>query len=505
MDELIFKIVGAIQSAIDAREPMAAGRSRRVAEYAVRIGKALGFDEEHLKKLRLAALLQDVGKIGIPDSILSKPGPLTENEVEIIRKHVIWSEKYLSEVDEIKEILPWIAHHHERWDGRGYPSGLKGEEIPLEARILAISDSLEAMTANRIYRKAIPWPKVREILKEGAGKQWDPNIVEVALKIFDKPIEMEESIGSEEAKILEQIRLESSLAQWRLLLLYEIANIIRSSSDFEEIVTRALITLHDNMGYRYLGIFVANEVGNFVPFAVLGIDLGSEEISEVQDPEALSEKIIESIRRRAPDVANEIVIPIYSGERVVGAIYVGKDKEQPFDPDDIRFFETTASYLSSLLWFTPSVSFRPIVIEPSTGLYHFSSIVYRLKLKERFTLAYIEILGLDEVTGRYGEGISKIIRREFVNEMKKAIGRDEILSSIGDNELILVSYEKSPSELVKFLNWFSRHVSGMSIKIGVDMLPLPGFRYGVAEYDGKEGVTDLNKLIEEAKKKVHKD
>ncbi len=503
MDQLIFKIVGAIQSAIDAREPMAAGRSKRVAEYAVRIGKAMGFDNEHLEKLRLAALLQDVGKIGIPDSILSKPGPLTEEEVEIIRKHVIWSEQYLSKVEELKDILLWIAHHHERWDGRGYPAGLKGEEIPLEARILSVADSLEAMTASRVYRKAIPWPKVRSILKEGAGKQWDPKIVDVALKIFDRPIESEEAISPEEARVLEQIRLESSLAQWRLLLLYEIANIIRSSSDFEEIITRALITLHDNMGYKPLGIFIANEIGDFVPFAVLGVQMEQGEILETQDPQTLSEKIVEAIRRKAKNVANELVIPIHSADRVVGAIYVGKQETQPFDPDDIRFFETVASYLSSLLWFTPSVSFRPIVIEPSTGLYHFSSVAYRLKLKEKFALAYIQILGLDEISRRYGEGISRIMRREFVGEMKKGIGREEFLSSIGDNELIFISYTKNEPEVEKFLSWFSQRISGMSVKIGVDMLPLPNFVYGVVEYSGdKNEISDLDALIETARKKA---
>ncbi len=502
MDELIFKIVGAIQAAIDAREPMAAGRSNRVAEYAVRIGKALGFKPEHLEKLRLAALLQDVGKIGIPDSILSKPGPLTEEEVKIIRKHVVLSEKYLSEVEELKEILPWIAHHHERWDGRGYPYGLKGEEIPLEARILSVADSLEAMTANRIYRKAIPWPKVRKILRDGAGKQWDPKIVEVALKIFKRPIETGMSSSPEEAQILEQIRMESSLAQWRLLVLYEIANIIRNSSDFEEIITRSLITLHDNMGYEYLGIFVMNEVGNFIPFAVLGVELEGEEVVHTDDPDKLSDKIIEAMRKKAPDVAREIVIPINSGNRVVGAIYIGKNDDQPFDPDDIRFFETTASYLSSLLWFTPSVSFRPILIEPSTGLYHFSSITYRIKMRERFSTVYIRIFGLDDVATRYGEGISRIVRREFVGEMKRSITRDDILASIGKDELVLVS-EKSPKELEKFMKWFKKHTSGMSVKVGVDMLPLPDFKYGIVEFrPSDEKSPDFNEIVRLAKEKA---
>ncbi len=497
MDKLVFEIVAAIQSAIDAREPMAAGRSTRVAEYAVKIGKALGFKKEHLEKLRLAALLQDVGKIGMPDSILSKPGPLTEEEVKVIRKHVVLSEKYLSEVKELKEILPWITHHHERWDGRGYPAGLKGEEIPLEARILAVADSLEAMTANRVYRKAIPWPKVKEILRDGAGKQWNPEIVKIALKVFKRPIDTG-IVTPEESRVLEQIRMESSLAQWRLLVLYEIANIIRNSSDFEEIITRSLLTLHDNMGYEYLGIFVVNEVGNFIPFAVLGVEPEGGEITYTQDSEKLAEKIIESIRKQNTNIAREIVIPISSGTHVVGAIYVGKSDTQPFDPDDIRFFETAASYLSSLLWFTPSVSFRPILIEPSTGLYHLSSVSYRIKMREKFSVAYMRIKGLDEVALRYGEGISKIVRREFVNEMKRTITRSDILTSIGQDELILVS-EKSKSELERFLEWFKKHTSGMMVKVGVDMLPLPDFKYGVVEFNPEEDKQiDFNALVQKA-------
>jgi HD-GYP domain-containing protein (c-di-GMP phosphodiesterase class II) len=129
-------------------------------------------------------MLHDIGKIGIPDQILLKPGPLDMNEMELIKRHVDIGYEICKQMRTLKGALDIIRHHHERWDGNGYPDGLREENIPLPARIVSVADSFDAMVSNRPYRIAYSKDKAMEILKKGAGEQWDPEVVEVALDLI---------------------------------------------------------------------------------------------------------------------------------------------------------------------------------------------------------------------------------------------------------------------------------------------------------------------------------
>lgn len=178
LKETLFGIVQCLSTAIDAKDPYTCGHSERVARIAVRLGEAMSLSRGETSDLYLAGLLHDVGKIGIRDEVLRKTGPLTDEEEEHIREHPIIGERIISNVTRLAYLRPGVRGHHERWDGLGYPDGLAGEAIPPIARILAVADSCDAMMSARRYRPALPAGQIEAMLREGAGHQWDPEIVE---------------------------------------------------------------------------------------------------------------------------------------------------------------------------------------------------------------------------------------------------------------------------------------------------------------------------------------
>ncbi|MDT8898339.1 HD domain-containing phosphohydrolase [Thermanaerothrix sp. 4228-RoL] len=168
--------------ALDLRDKETEGHTQRVTELALRLARALGLGGEALVHLRRGALLHDIGKMGVPDRILHKPGPLTEEEWALMRQHPVLAYEMLSRVEYLRPALDIPYCHHEKWDGTGYPRGLKGEEIPLAARIFAVVDVWDALTSDRPYRGA--WTREQAIayLREQAGKHFDPHIVEIFLR-----------------------------------------------------------------------------------------------------------------------------------------------------------------------------------------------------------------------------------------------------------------------------------------------------------------------------------
>ncbi len=183
--ELFEGIVRALTSAIDAKDPCTCGHSDRVARVAVRLAEELGCDTQTMDTMYLAGLLHDVGKIGIDDSVLRKPGKLSDEEYEHIKRHSEIGHRILRDLSKLDSVLPVVLHHHESWDGSGYPEKLIAERIPLSARIVAVADAFDAMGSDRPYRKGMPDEKIDDIFRTGAGRQWDPNVVDAFFYVRD--------------------------------------------------------------------------------------------------------------------------------------------------------------------------------------------------------------------------------------------------------------------------------------------------------------------------------
>lgn len=180
------QIVQTLVKTIDAKDSYTNGHSARVAQYSLMLAKRMDFSSEELGRLEYTALLHDVGKIGVSDAILNKKGKLTDEEYAIIKEHANMGAQILSNITELPDVAVGARYHHERYDGNGYPAGLKGEEIPLFARIIAVADSYDAMTSKRSYRAALPQHLVREEISKGIGTQFDPRIAKLMLMIMDE-------------------------------------------------------------------------------------------------------------------------------------------------------------------------------------------------------------------------------------------------------------------------------------------------------------------------------
>ncbi|TWT88909.1 Cyclic di-GMP phosphodiesterase response regulator RpfG [Pseudobythopirellula maris] len=184
-EDLLVGVVRSLVSAIEAKDSYTRGHSDRVARYAQRIAQQMGYDQPALDKIYLTGLLHDVGKIGVGDAVLSKPSKLTDEEYDEIKLHPDFGWNILHGLEQLRHVLPGVLHHHERHDGAGYPDGLREDETPLDARILAVADAYDAMTSSRSYRAGMTDERAVDILKEGRGTQWDPEVVNAMLEAHD--------------------------------------------------------------------------------------------------------------------------------------------------------------------------------------------------------------------------------------------------------------------------------------------------------------------------------
>ena len=199
-EELFIQVVESLATAIDAKDTYTNGHSVRVAEYSKEIAKRYGYDEEKQDAVFMMGLLHDVGKIGVPDSVINKPDRLTDEEFALIKTHPEVGARILSNIKKMPRLADGARWHHERYDGRGYPDGLAGTDIPEEARIIAVADAYDAMTSNRSYRRSLSQEVVRGEIEKSKGTQFDPQFADIMISMIDEDTgyRMRDSIPEDE-------------------------------------------------------------------------------------------------------------------------------------------------------------------------------------------------------------------------------------------------------------------------------------------------------------------
>lgn len=185
---LMMGVLHSLTSAVDAKDPYTCGHSERVALLSRRLAREIGLPEQQIERIYMASILHDVGKIGVPEAVLHKTGKLTNEEFDQMKKHPQIGARILADIKQVEDLIPGVMHHHERFDGKGYPSRLSGENIPLMGRIICIADCFDAMTSNRTYRRALPLEVAMIELRRCAGTQFDPKLADAFLKIDPEEI-----------------------------------------------------------------------------------------------------------------------------------------------------------------------------------------------------------------------------------------------------------------------------------------------------------------------------
>ncbi|MCD6086679.1 MAG: GAF domain-containing protein [Candidatus Hydrothermae bacterium] len=364
LKKLSKQVVLSLSKAVELSDPYTRGHSERVAEYAVSIGKALGLEDEELETLEYAALLHDIGKVGVPYVILLKPGSLSISEWEIVKLHPVLSYMVLKNIFSFKKAADWVRYHHERFDGTGYPSGLKGEAIPLGSRIIAVADAFDALTTDRPYRSKLSTRDAKRVLREGAGIQWDPEIVKVALKVLKPKKEFYENPMLAE---LDQIRYRSTITFYRLPVLYSIISKFWEGMSLEEILDTTLWELLRSLRLEK-GLIQLVEKGELKVKASFGFTsqnlekLNSLSIADMEgilgigiNNMGIPAEYREFSRfADATDLKNLRVIvsvPIRSskGEPIYGYISIMSARDRKFTEEERKFLEAVADHLALII------------------------------------------------------------------------------------------------------------------------------------------------------------
>jgi diguanylate cyclase (GGDEF)-like protein/putative nucleotidyltransferase with HDIG domain len=338
IQKMTFQAITTIANTIDAKDEYTKGHSQRVSEYSYILAKELGLSEEETENIRNVALLHDIGKIGVPDSVLNKPGRLSDEEFEIMKSHPVVGADILKDIHLLKDLDVGAKYHHERYDGKGYPCGLKGEEIPYMARIIGVADAYDAMSSNRVYRKRFSNKKIMEEIEKGKGTQFDPAIADAFLKLLREerlknlsPDSVENNRRSEEKQ---EVSKMIELPEHHKMLIEEMADIKYVKEVEKDIVFSlktedgclVLIDIDDfgemNERYGYLRgdycLMVAAEVLRKTPYKVSRID-GDEflcfipYVSSVIEGEHLTLELMQKLRETFDDAEELKDVTISAG------------------------------------------------------------------------------------------------------------------------------------------------------------------------------------------------
>jgi diguanylate cyclase (GGDEF)-like protein/putative nucleotidyltransferase with HDIG domain len=498
--------VEALATAIDARDQMGIGHVRRTQIYAVGLGNILGLGEDEINALRTGALLHDIGKLAVPDHILSKPGRLTPAEMEKIKTHSLVGASILDKVGFPYPVVPTVKYHHEFWNGSGYPEGLRGTSIPLTARILSVADAYDTLRVARPYRHAVPHEEACNFLRSRAGSQFDPRIVDVFLrnlKIFETEIEAQQLVYETDSdavgvsnyidagaspSYVEQIKR----ANREVFALYSLARDFSSELNLDEILplftekiaelipfdTSAVYLLDENNEFAK-AVYVEGKnkaalvgktvkVGEGATGSVLKDGVPADSLDPSLDFESSQTELQTEYRAMAS-------IPLMADDKLLGAISLYSCEMSCYQDEHLRLLETVSRIAADAISksLEHAVTENYALTDPMTGLpnarslqMHFDKEVKRASRNEgSFQLLVLDLDGFKAVNDTHGHKAGDRMLKEIGAIVKSQLREYDFLSRYGGDEFVAIVPDTDSTDVMELARRIEEAVNGFSLVI----------------------------------------
>ncbi len=503
----------------ELRTPELLGHGYRVAEYTKKVSEAMGVYSDELYYI---AFLHDIGKIIIPEMILTKPRHLESEEIAIMKEHPVYSEKLITRIDALSSYAQWARWHHEYVNGRGYPDGIPSLSLPLEVRVLAVSNAYAALTEARPYRKSFTSKEAKEELKKDAGKKWDREVVDTAIRVL-KPIKFD--TAEYEDIIKQEKRLYAPIM--RLQAIYRIGEEIKSLSDVENFFRRVLLIIKDVLRIegKYFLLVPEGDVLKVVAQAganeeVVGLKMPSDKglstfAFKRRSPVIVNDVTVDDRFYPTPGevVKSEIAIPVIFRNKVVGVIDIESIEKDSFTMYDRQFIEAVAGTIAPVLQAAEvMLRLKELAFTDSlTGAYTYAYLENEFdrlastaeRDKRKFALVFVDLDSLKKVNDTMGHLIGDKLLQLLVNVFKRNLRKSDFITRYGGDEFIVILWGSERDEAVNIIERIKKLFEGESLeKIGGEKEKPHSFSYGIAIFP-EQGRT-LTELLKEADSEMYK-
>ena len=514
--------VEALATAIDARDQVGIGHVRRTQIFAVGIGKIMNLPPSDIEALRTGALLHDIGKLAIPDHILNKPDRLTPAEREKTKIHSTVGAAILEKVGFETPVIPTIKYHKERWDGSGYPDGLKGDEIPLTARILAVADAFDTLRGPRPYRPALEREKARKILQGEAGARFDPVVVDALLRnltVFEAEIEASGlcyrtviSKTKGDHQYVEQIKL----ANREVTSLYELAREFSSSLDLADALGMFCRKLEEMVPFDTCAVYLLDGAKRQASAAhVIGSNadaLASRKVRIGQGATGFAHQARERVQNVDPDLdfshsQPEFVgeykalasVPLISDDEMIGAVTIYSCDLTEYGEEHLRLLETVSHIASEAIKkaLEHDEAQTHALTDPMTGLPNARSLQMQFEKEvarasrgsSSFQLLMLDLDGFKAVNDNFGHKVGDMLLKEVGRVIREQLRDYDFLARYGGDEFVALIPETAGEDVSDLCDRIERAVTEFRLTVaGSDKKPSVGVSLGAAGYP-KNGET----------------
>jgi diguanylate cyclase (GGDEF)-like protein/putative nucleotidyltransferase with HDIG domain len=470
-------VIASLATAIDAKDHYTNKHLSRVQTYALAISEYLGLSAEQHEAVRCAALVHDIGKLGVPEHILTKPGKLTPDEYERMKSHVEIGAAILSPVQFPWPVVPVVMGHHERWDGLGYPQGLKGEEIPVGARVIALADVFDALTSDRPYRKAMTHKEALDYVSKQSGSHFDPLCVEGLLNVMDEcearmaalsdgePAGLGDIVHSH--KISDEVMEKIARANSEFYTFYDVTHTLRGTMSLDRSMNAVIEKIQMLVPFDTCAIFLdsetdANELkvaavtGRYADL-LFGMKIAIGEGLSGRAYQTL-EKIINApatndVGRKVPhtetlELNSSLVVPLRANGKALGTISVYHSSYNIYTDDHARLLELIAEHAANHIYSARKLeeTDQMVLSDPLTGLPNALSLNNALtrrleesrKTHEAFALVLIDLDDFNQVNGAVGHETGDELLKEAATAMQAGVRANDLLARYAGDEFILV-------------------------------------------------------------------